>query len=108
MKTITLNNQNYLVDQQLADFTIFQKTSSNVDFFGTDHINQKLFVQFKGGTGAYIYSDVPVKMLTWAENAESIGKFVSAEIVSKFISSKSEERLVKVAGQPVSNAEPTF
>ncbi len=110
MKTQNINSQNYLVDQQLTDFTIFQKVSSNVDFFGTDHLNKKLFVQFKGGTGAHIYSEVPVKILTWAENAESIGKFISSEVVGIFPSAKTEVRLVKpvTIGQTINTEESTF
>lgn len=107
METITLNNQSYLVDHQLADFTIFQKISSNVDFFGTDQANNKLFVQFKGGFGAYIYSGVPTELLNEAENAESIGKFIYTSIVRKYETEKFEIRLIK----PVLNTnatQPTF
>lgn len=108
MKTITLNQQSYLVDQRLADFTIYQKPSSNVDFFGIDETNKKLFVQFKGGTGCYIYSDLPEQLLQDIPFAESIGKLISGIVVKHFPSEKIITRLVIPVGVVTNAIEPTF
>jgi hypothetical protein len=105
MKTIILNEQSFLVDQQLADFTIYQKPSSNVEFFGVDEVNNKLFVQFKGGSGSYIYADVPDQLLKDMPFVESIGRVVASVVVGKFVSEKISYRLV--VADP-SSPEPAF
>ncbi len=107
MKKVTLNEQSFLVDQRLTDFTIYQKPSSNVDFFGIDEAGKKLFVQFKGGSGCYIYSELPAQLLADIPFAESIGKLVSGAIVNKFQSEKISNRLV-VPENRFANSEPTF
>jgi hypothetical protein len=106
MKKVTLNDQSYLVDEQLADYTIYQKPSSNIDFFGVDETNKKLFVQFKGGSGCYLYSQVPDQLLKDIPFAESIGRLVSGVIVNKFPSEKISIRLVVPA--IAAKTEPTF
>ena len=95
MKTIQINGVNHSVDDRISEFTINQKASSNVDFFGTDLINDKFFVQFKNGS-CYIYSGLNTDTLRHAHTAESIGKFVVSNVVGKFESEKIVERLVKV------------
>jgi hypothetical protein len=92
--TIELNGKQLIVDDSLFDFSIIQKPSSNVDYFGLDYVSERLFIQFKGGSGAYIYYGVNMDVLDAAKNAESIGKFVSSTIVGKFVSNKSDIRLV--------------
>ncbi|QTE37509.1 KTSC domain-containing protein [Mucilaginibacter gossypii] len=92
--TIDLNGQKLAVHDSLFDFSIHQKPSSNVDYFGTDYTNGRLFVQFKGGTGAYVYNNVSTELLNAAKAADSIGKFISQQVVGKFISHKHEQRLI--------------
>lgn len=92
--TIELNGKVLHVHNDLFDFTIHQKPSSNIDYLGLDYVNERLFVQFKGGTGAYIYNGVNMNLLDAAKNAESIGKFVSTTIVGKFTNIKFQNRLV--------------
>ena len=95
MKTIQINGVDHSVNDRIAEFTINQKASSNVDFFGTDLINDKLFIQFKNGS-SYIYSGVNADTIKLAHSAESIGKFVVSQVVGKFESEKIAERLVKL------------
>lgn len=82
------------VDDIINEFTIHQKPSSNVEYFGTDNRTARFFVQFKSGT-SYIYSEVEKRVLDDSTTAESIGKFVNINIVGKFKSEKITERLVK-------------
>ena len=81
MKKVFINGNPFNVHNLLDGFNLFQKQSSNVDFFGTDRNSHCLFVQFKSGSFCYMYSDVPDKILTWAENAESKRQFVTLTLV---------------------------
>lgn len=93
MKTITLNAMSLVIDDRIDSFEIFQKPSSNVEFFGIDHASDKLVMQFRNGT-SYIYSGIPVDLLKQAIACESIGKFFSNQIAGKFESHKVAERLI--------------
>ncbi len=95
LNTIEINGNKLQVDNLLLGFEIYQKQSSNVEYFGIDHGNGRLFVQFKGGTGAYIYDGVPIDAMHAAVQAESIGKFISSTIVGKYESEKHSMRLIK-------------
>lgn len=110
--TIELNDVKLQVSDILFDFAIHQKASSNVDYFGTDYVNERMFIQFKGGTGAYIYNGVNMDLLDASIAAESIGKFVLTNIVKKFITTKFEQRLVvpvlEVAIDKPEDTEPSF
>src|SRR3954463_11676838 len=103
--TIELNGKTLQVHDVLFDFAIHQKASSNIDYFGTDYVSERLFVQFKGGTGAYIYDNIDGDLLDAAKAAESIGKFVLNNIVKKFTAIKFTEGLVKPI---IEDNEPSF
>jgi hypothetical protein len=103
VNTIELNGVKLRVDNPLFDFAIHQKPSSNVDYFGLDYIGSRMFVQFKGGTGSYMYNDVPVILMDASLKVESIGKFISSTIVNKFQSIKFDERLVKPLNNSTDN-----
>jgi hypothetical protein len=95
MKKIELNGANYALDERIADFVISEKPSSNVAFFGTEPVSNKLFIQFKNGS-TYIYSDVDSETLKQIHECESIGKFVASHVVKQgFPSEKIATPLVK-------------
>ena len=91
MKKLTFNEIDYQVDERFTNYAVFKLPSSNVDFCGhlpeegEDH--QQFFVQFKNG-GCYLYKDVPTEIVKQASIAESIGKFLRAEITGKYESKK--------------------
>lgn len=73
MRKIKINNQECKVDEILEGFSIYQKPSSNVQYFGDNGID--VFVQFK--SGSYIYKGVLKEHIEQMHQAESIGKFIS-------------------------------
>jgi hypothetical protein len=93
MRTITFPSGTYAVDDQLQEFEIIQKESTNVEFVGIEIASHKVYVQFKSGSG-YMYSDVDLDTLSFLPAAASIGKFVSSYLVKKFPSEKLGEVLV--------------
>lgn len=93
-----INGVNYTIDEKLDNFTIKSKPSSNVAFYGVNHdaADIQLFVQFKNGS-CYIYSGLTDQTLADLNECESIGSFISRNIVGKFPNIKCEEALVKLA-----------
>jgi hypothetical protein len=53
----------------------------------------RLYVQFKNGSG-YMYSEVDENTISFAHNCDSIGKFISSQVVKKFPSEKMEKALI--------------
>ncbi len=104
MKTITLSSGTYAVDPILDGFDIFEKPSSNVAFVATDILANKMYVQFKNGSG-YMYNDVSEDVISFAPAAESIGKFISSQVVKHFPSEKMDNALIvkgeELMGDPV-------
>jgi hypothetical protein len=94
MKTITLPSGIYAVDPILDGFDIIERPSSNVAFVGTDMLADKMYVQFKRGSG-YMYSGVDIDTLSFVHNCESIGKFISSQVVNHFPSEKQEKALIE-------------
>jgi hypothetical protein len=70
-----INGQAHRTDPSLAGFELKQKSSSNIEFYGSNE--NQIFVQFKNG-GAYIYKNIEEKTIQDLHQAESIGKFVAA------------------------------
>ncbi len=103
MKTITFFDVTYQVDQRFEDYAVFKLPSSNVDFCGhrpqfNETTNeekpiQDFFVQFKNG-GTYLYRDIPTETIKNASIAESIGKFIRAEISGKYPSTKLDSQIL--------------
>jgi len=93
MKTVTVNEQKYSVDEQIEGFSVNQRPSSNVDFYGVNADKKELFVQFKNGS-SYIYSGITSEVAIELINCESIGKYISKSIVGQFPSRKVEGRLI--------------
>jgi hypothetical protein len=93
MKTVILPSGTYAVDDLLADFEVIEKPSSNVAFVATNIADRQLYVQFKNGSG-YMYSDVDLDTLSFVPVAESIGKFISSQVVKKFPSQKLDKSLI--------------
>jgi hypothetical protein len=97
MRKIKLQNQEYQVDDLLAEYKIEWKLSSNVEFFGDDGNN--IFVQFKNGK-SYIYQNVIKEHIEQMHAAESIGKFVGA-VAKLYNYVPIDYALVKLVAQPV-------
>lgn len=95
LKSITLNDKILSIAEVLIPFTIQEKPSSNVAYFGTDIVSNRLFVQFKNGS-SYIYKDVPSNLLEEIHTAESVGKYFSQYIAGKFQNVKYAEKLVNI------------
>ncbi|WP_316778305.1 KTSC domain-containing protein [Pedobacter antarcticus] len=93
MKTITLPSGTYAVDPILDGFDIIEKPSSNVAFVCTDILANKLYVQFKNGSG-YMYSEVDCDVMCALPAALSIGSFISKYVVKHFPSEKQEKALI--------------
>ncbi|TDQ79540.1 KTSC domain-containing protein [Sphingobacterium yanglingense] len=97
MKTLTFYDIAYEVDERYNDYAVFKLPSSNVDFCGhlpdEDKDTQNFFVQFKNG-GTYLYRDIPNETVIEASKAESIGKFIRAEISGKYPSVKLEHKIL--------------
>lgn len=94
MKTVIFNELSFLVDSIVSDFSICYKESSNVQFFGFNLAENKMFFQFK--SGSYIFSGVPKEIITAALNYDSIGTFFASKIRNKFLSEKIDAPLVKL------------
>lgn len=90
MKNIEICGTVYEVHEAVQDFTIVHKPSSNVLAVGIDFNLELIFVQFINGS-CYMYVDVPISISHMAVKANSIGKFISNEIVGKFRSQKFEQ-----------------
>ena len=54
--------------------------SSSVDAVGYDPATAKLYIRFRGSGRAYVYADVPPAVYEALIAADSIGRFVNAEI----------------------------
>lgn len=63
--------------------------SSNVQGVAYDPATQTMQIQFKGGK-TYTYNDVPEEIHTNLHKADSIGKYVGANVVGKFKHSMSK------------------
>ena len=63
------------VPEELKDFTLTTKESSQVSYYGINKATGELYVQFKTGAG-YIYPKRTPEFLDQAMAAESIGSFV--------------------------------
>jgi hypothetical protein len=69
---------------QTLSIPLLPVISSNVGAVGYDPASQTLDVQFKAGGKVYRYAGVPPSVNEAMSGAESIGKFISSNIVKKF------------------------
>lgn len=93
MNKVTLPSGTYAVDDALQGFDIIEKPSSNVAFVATCMITLQMYVQFKNGSG-YMYSEVDLDTLSAVSAVDSIGKFISSQVVKHFPSEKMEKSLI--------------
>ncbi|GGG97617.1 KTSC domain-containing protein [Pedobacter zeae] len=93
MKTVTLNEKQYCVSILLDGFTIESKPSSNVSFYGVNKDTKELFVQFKSGS-CYFYKEITNDAAIGLINAESVGSYISRNIVGQFTSQKIDAPLI--------------
>jgi hypothetical protein len=94
MNKVILPSGTYAVDDVLQGFDIIEKPSSNVAFVATCMITNQMYVQFKNGSG-YMYSEVDLDTLSAVSAVDSIGKFISSQVVKKFPSEKMEATLIR-------------
>jgi len=102
MNKVNLPSGTYAVDDVLQGFDIIEKPSSNVAFVATCMITNRMYVQFKNGSG-YMYSEVDLDTLSAVSAVDSIGKFISSKVVGKFQSAKMDKQLI----QPLASGEIT-
>lgn len=93
MNKVILPSGTYAVDDVLQGFDIIEKPSSNVAFVATCMITNRMYVQFKNGSG-YMYSEVDLDTLSAVSAVDSIGKFISSQVVKKFPSEKTGKTLI--------------
>lgn len=96
MNKVTLPSGTYAVDDALQGFDIIEKPSSNVAFVATCMITNRMYVQFKNGSG-YMYSEVDLDTLSAVSAVDSIGKFISSKVVKHFPSEKLDHSLIMPA-----------
>lgn len=94
MEKRMLNGIDYQVDERLNDFAVFQKPSSNVEFFGGCEKEGKVFVQFRNGS-TYVYENVSADVIDVMNDAPSIGQFVSATFSKNYSFKHYPERMVR-------------
>lgn len=98
MQQIVFKGKVHQVSNLLDGFTIKETAqSSNVALFAVNQEKNEFFVMFKNGF-QYFYNEVDPELLHQALHAESIGKFVSREIVKKFTSTKIFDPIFKEIG----------
>ena len=102
MNKVNLPSGTYAVDDALQGFDIIEKPSSNVAFVATCMITNRMYVQFKNGSG-YMYNEVNLDTLSAVPSVDSIGKYISSKVVGKFQSVKMDKQLI----QPLASGELT-
>lgn len=70
-----INGVAVVIPNELKDFTLTSKESSQVDFYGVNASTSTIYVQFKNGKG-YSYPNQPQDALKACLTAESIGSWV--------------------------------
>jgi hypothetical protein len=68
----------------MKHITLKPVKSSNVESVGYDAATKQLAVKFKSGGKTYVYDDVPPEVHHDLNKAESVGKFIGANVVGKF------------------------
>lgn len=63
------------IPNELKDFTLTTKESSQVAFYGVDMAKGTIYIQFKTGKG-YLYPAQPIDALKACMAAESVGSWV--------------------------------
>lgn len=58
--------------------------SSNIAATGYDAASKTLAVQFRAGAKTYHYAGVPEAIFTDMGKAESVGKYIGAQVLGKF------------------------
>jgi len=87
MKTVTLLNQSYQVNDRLEQFNINTTPSTSIAFYGSNPNTGSMFIQFVRGD-TYIYQNITPEVRKGLWGASSIGSFISKNIVGKFPSEK--------------------
>lgn len=90
MQNLSFNDIGFEAADFLDGYTIFQKKSSNIAFYGFNACT--LFVQFHNGS-CYNY-ELTHEAVSACIKAESIGKFISNQVVGKYPSQKLENKLI--------------
>lgn len=85
---------NLELDPRIEGFSIQKKSSTNIEYFGSNYATGQMFFQFRNGT-TYKYNGVPVDVMRASASCDSIGKFFHAMIKGQFESEGIGERLVR-------------
>jgi len=89
----TVNGKQVECREPVIDFTIYKALSTSVNYYGIDKANNRIFVQFSSGK-SYIYNNVDHALIANIMAADSIGKYVSANLAGKIQFEKFEYPLV--------------
>jgi len=72
----TIGGKPVMIPNELKDFTLTTKESSQVSFFGVNMKTDTIFVQFKSNGAGYLYPGQPVDALKAIMGADSVGSWV--------------------------------
>lgn len=88
------------IPNELKDFTLTTKESSQVSFYGVDMAKGTIYVQFKTGKG-YLYPGQTIDAMKACMQAESIGSWVIHNLARPKDKAPAEFEKVEYAIKPV-------
>lgn len=71
-----INGIPVMIPNELKDFTLAQKDSSQVIYFGVNQATNSIYVQFKSNNMGYLYPNQPIDAIKAIMTAESVGSWV--------------------------------
>src|ERR1700748_2622626 len=71
-----IGQQAVMVPNELKDFTLITKESSQVSYYGVDMNTDSIYVQFKNNGKGYLYPNQPIDALKAIMEAASVGSWV--------------------------------
>lgn len=88
-----INSKPVLVNDAIADYTLYHRNSTFIDYIGVKGDNS-LFIQFQNGT-CFLYRDLPIDLIKAALEAESIGKFFHANLKGQYEGEQLESHCIQ-------------
>lgn len=89
-----INGKAVSYPQELKDFDLHQKPSSNIVYFGVNKSSGQLFIQFT--SGSYILSDVPEAEQENFTQADSVGRYYHAFLKGRYETHKVELKVEEI------------
>src|ERR1700743_3614371 len=75
-----IGNTAVMVPNELKDFTLTTKESSQVSYYGVDMNTYSIYVQFKNNGKGYLYPNQPIDACKAIMEATSVGSWVYANL----------------------------